>query len=102
MMEARTPHVEATPEVEREVRRRGGLLFVWPKHHGGRFGGVTLLRTSTVPPAEALEYRRVRVGRILVFLSPRLRRLPSKLELALTGWRRRRIAAYWDGCAFAM
>jgi hypothetical protein len=101
-MEARTPHIEATPEGEREVRRRGGLLFVWPKHHGGRFGGVTCCGPPRISQPRLLEYRRVRVGRILVLLSPRLRRLPSKLELALTGWRRRRIAAYWDGCAFAM
>jgi hypothetical protein len=98
-MRTRLPRIVATPEVEREVRRRGGLLFVWPSSHRG---GLTLLRTSTDPPEEALEYRRVDTGRMLVFLSPRLRRLPSKLEFAVKGWRRKRIAAYWDGCAFAI
>jgi hypothetical protein len=101
-MEAPALRIVASPEVAREISRRGGLLFVWPRHHGGRFGGVTLLKTSTEPPEEALDYRRIKVGRILVFLSPRLERLPSKLEIALTGWRRKRIAAYWDGCAFAI
>jgi hypothetical protein len=40
------------------------------------------------------------VGRILVFLSPQLRRLPKRLDLDARG-RRRKIKAYWDGCEFA-
>ena len=42
----------------------------------------------------------IRVGRILVFLSPRMRRFPSRLDLDARG-RRKRIRAYWDGCEFA-
>lgn len=93
--------VEAPPEVEEAIRQRGGLVFVWPRHHPGRMGGITTLRTSTDPPPEALEYHRIDVGRFLLFLSPRFQRLPSRLELGLRG-RRRRIEAYWDGCAFAV
>ena len=93
----RAVDVVATPEVARAVRERGGLLFVWPSSHRG----LTLLRTSTEPPEGALDYLRIDAGRFLVFISPRLRRLPARIELAVRGWRRTRIAAYWDGCAFA-
>ena len=89
-----------TPEAETAIRDRGGLLFIWPKVLRGLMANMTLLRASTDVPDDALEYRRIEVGRILVFLSPRIRRLPKRLDLDARG-RRRRIKAYWDGCEYA-
>jgi hypothetical protein len=87
-----------TPEAETVIRERGGLLFIRPKVMRGN---MTLLHASTDVPADALGYLRIEVGRILVFLSPRLRRLAARLDLDARG-RERRIRAYWDGCEFAI
>ena len=89
-----------TPEAETAIRERGGLLFVWPKVMRGLMGNMIVLRASTEVPPDALDYRRIEVGRILVFLSPRMRRLPNRLDLDARG-RRRQIKAYWDGCEYA-
>jgi|tagenome__1003787_1003787.scaffolds.fasta_scaffold19875660_1 hypothetical protein len=89
-----------TPEAQTVIGERGGLLFIRPKVMRGLMGNMTVLRTSTEVPPDALDYRRVEVGGILVFLSPRMRRLPKRLDLDARG-RRRQIRAYWDGCEYA-
>src|SRR5439155_17801338 len=58
-----------TPEAESVIRERGGLLFIWPKVVRGLMANTTLLQASTEVPADALKYRRIEVGPILVFLS---------------------------------
>lgn len=89
-----------TPEAENVIRDRGGLLFISPKVMRGLGGNMTVLRASTEVPPDAFDYRRIEVGGILVFLSPRMRRLPRRLDLDARG-RRRQIKAYWDGCEYA-
>ena len=51
--------IELTPEVRSYVRERGGLLFVRARRFGSVLGGLTLLETSTDPPPDALEWRRI-------------------------------------------
>ena len=85
------------------VQVHGGLLFVRRRIHG-QYSRVPLevLEASTEPPPDALDYRRVQADRFLLFLDPSLRQLPRELHLAVRGWSRRRVRAYWDGCAFVL
>ena len=93
--------IVATVEAEQAIRDRGGLLFIWPRFRFGARGALTFLEAATEPPANALDFKRIEAGRILVFLSPFLRRIPRRLEVETRGWRRKRLRAYWDGCEFA-
>jgi hypothetical protein len=95
--------IVASPEVAEYVQEHGGLLFVWKRIHGPHTRvPLTVLEASTEPPPDALEYQRVQTGRFLLFLDPSIRRLPRELHLAVRGWFRRRVRAYWDGCAFVL
>jgi hypothetical protein len=77
------------------IRERGGLLFVWASQRGR----VRVLETSTEPPEDALDWQRLETREFLVFLPPRMRH-PHELHLEVGGWVRRRIDAFWNGCAF--
>jgi hypothetical protein len=88
----------ATPEARALIQARGGLLFVWA---AGAIRGVRVLRTSTEPPPDALGWRRVETGGFLVFLPPWMR-LPRELHIEARGRLRRRIDAFWNGCAFVI
>jgi hypothetical protein len=95
--------IVASPDVAEFVQEHGGLLFVWKRTHGQHTRvPLTVLETSTEPPPDAFEYRRIQAGKFLLFLDPSLRRLPRELHLAVRGWIRRRVRAYWDGCAFVL
>jgi hypothetical protein len=94
--------VLTTAEARTHIRERGGLLFVWATSPRRMVRGATrFLRTSTVPPDDVFEWERVEAKGFIVFLSPRLRR-PRELHLELGGRYRRRVDAFWDGCAFVM
>jgi hypothetical protein len=93
--------IEATPEARSYVLERGGLLFVRAKRFGSALCGVTLLETTTEPPADALEWERIEARGILVFV-PRAMRLPKRLELRVRGRLRRRVDALWNGCAYVL
>jgi hypothetical protein len=94
--------IVATPEVRSHVQERGGLLFVRiRKGMGVHGGGIATLETTTEPPPDALEWRRFEVRGLLVFV-PRTMRLPKTLHLDVTGRFRRRVAAFWNGCAYVI
>ena len=88
----------ATPEARSLIQDRGGLLFVWA---AGAIRGVRVLRTSTEPPLDALDWRRVETRGFLVFLPPAMR-LPGELQLEARGRLRRRVEAFWNGCAYVI
>ena len=94
--------IEAAPEVRSFIRERGGLLFVrarrsaaWPG------GGVTMLETTTDPPDDALDWRRIESYGFLVFV-PTAMRLPKTLTLQVRGRIRRRVDALWNGCVYVV
>ena len=91
--------VKATPEARSYIRERGGLLFVSVARGGAVRGVLRFLRVSTEPPPDALEWQRVVAKGFLVFLPPGVRP-PSELHVEVRGWIRRRVEAFWDGCAF--
>ncbi|MBA3765014.1 MAG: hypothetical protein H0X05_05835 [Actinobacteria bacterium] len=93
--------IEATPEVCSFVKEHGGMLFVWPRRFLGFPGGLTMLETTTEPPPDALEWRRIEMRNFLLFV-PRKMRLPEQLHLQLRGRFRRRIDALWNGCIYVV
>ncbi len=94
--------VLASAEARSHIRERGGLLFVRVVRSGGAVrGAIRLLRVSTEPPPDALEWQRVETKGFLVFLPPGLR-APKELHIEVRGFFRRRIEAFWDGCAFVV
>lgn len=91
-----------SPEARSFIREHGGLLFVWVKARRGMVrGALSMLKTSTEPPANALDWQRVETKGFVLFLPPGLRK-PGELHLEVRGWSRRRIEAFWEGCAFVI
>lgn len=93
--------VETTPEVRSFIRERGGLLFVRARRFGNLVCGLTMLETTTEPPADALEWRRIEAPGFLLFV-PRAMRLPQSLQLQVRGRLRRRVDAMWEGCMYVV
>lgn len=93
--------VLATAEVRSYVGDRGGMLFVWVRARRPVRGALRFLLTSTEPPPHALEWQRVETKGFLVFLPPGLRP-PHELHLVVKGLLKRRVEAFWEGCAFVI
>ncbi len=77
------------------------MLFVHMRRFGRSCCRITLLETSTEPPPDALEWRRIRIKGLLLF-TPRAMPLPDVLDLRLAGRFRRRVEALWNGCAYVI
>jgi hypothetical protein len=89
--------VVSSPGVAEVVRAQGGRLFVWPSN--GRCCGRGLARLETASsPKAGIEFDRVPVEGFELHVA-RMGRVPDELQLDVHG-RRRRVAAYWDGCAW--
>lgn len=93
--------IDATPEACTFVKERGGMLFLRARRFAGFPGGLTLLETTTEPPPDALDWRRIQVRGFLLFV-PRKMRLPDELHLQLRGRFRRRVDALWNGCIYVV
>ena len=82
------------------IKQLGGTLYVWPREGRCCAHGLAWLEAGTAPrrgheyaavPAVGFELRLARMGR-----------LPDELHLGVTGRRRRRVAAFWDGCCYVV
>lgn len=91
----------ATPEARSFIQEEGGLLFVRISPLASIRGAMRHLLTSTEPPPDALDYQRFETKGFLVFLPPGLRP-PRELHVEVRGWLRRRVRAFWNGCAFVV
>jgi hypothetical protein len=87
--------IVSSPEAAALIEEQGGRLFVWPRR-GGCCGPV-VLAAATRPPA-CRPFRRAGEQGFAVYVPEYLARLPSELHVELT--RRRRVRAFWDGCAW--
>ena len=87
----------ASPEAVAAIREQGGRVYVWPRDvrccHG-----FSYLEAGAEPPG-GHDFRRVNASGFELWLAP-LGRLPEELHLDVRGRRRRRVAAYFDGCAW--
>ena len=79
----------------------GGLLFVRMSRLASVRGAIRSVLTTTEPPPDALDYQRFESKGFLLFLEPGLRP-PRELHVSTVGWFRRRIRAFWNGCAFVV
>ena len=94
--------VTTTQEARAFIAEHGGELFVWSTDHSCCGGRLTLLDSATDPPAKVLgrHFDRIDGGGFALFLSAGRRALPEELVVELRGIRRRRVEAYWNGCAY--
>ena len=82
------------------IKERGGRLYVRMKK-ARCCGAVTMLVSSSEPPA-GVEFRRVPGDEDFeVFLPVHLGRLPDELHVEARRFPRR-IEAYWNGCAWVV
>lgn len=89
--------VKASPDALGLVRERGGKVYVRAHRHRCCGGALTLLETVADPGR--LSFARFEADGIEVYLDARLAP-PAELELAVAGFRRRKLRAYWNGCAY--
>ena len=89
----------ATPEARSLIVDAGGLLFVRLSRLASVRGRIRTLEVTTEPPEDALDYQRFETKGFLLFLQPGLRP-PREIHVNVIGWVRRRVAAFWNGCAF--
>ena len=93
--------IKSTPEARSWIRDHGGLLFVRLSRVASVRGAMRHLLVSTEPPPDAMEYQRFETKGFLLFLQPGVRP-PRELHVEVVGRIRRRIAAFWNGCAYVV
>jgi hypothetical protein len=93
-------NVVVSPEAEEYVRSRGGVLFVRSSSHRCCGGALTVLDSTTEPPADATDFQCVESDGIVVKFRGSTSDRPHELTVEIRGVVRRRPVAYWDGCAF--
>jgi len=91
--------VNTSPDAEQLIEERGGALYVWAKRSRCCRGGITLLETASEEPDRP--FRQVSAGRVDIFLDAMLPP-PDQLDVEVHGIRRKRICAYWNGCAYVV
>jgi hypothetical protein len=80
------------------IAESGGHLYVWLKV-ARCCGAVTTLATSSRPP-QGRRFRRVAAAEQFgLYLPAELARFPDELHLEVRRYPRR-VAAYWNGCAW--
>ena len=94
--------VLASAEVAEYVSQRGGRLFVWTDPHRCCGGGVTFLRTAPEPPRQEHLFAPVEADGFELYFDGGSRIPPDEVQLVVKGLRRKRVEAYWNGCAFAI
>ncbi len=93
--------IRATPEARSWIRDQGGLLFIRLSRVVSARGAMRSLVVSTDPPSDAFDYQRFETMGFVLFLQPGVRP-PRELHVEVVGRMRRRIAAFWNGCAFVV
>jgi hypothetical protein len=90
----------ASDEVRTFVREHGGRLYVWTSDHRCCTGRLTFLAAETTrPPGWKGRSEPVDAGGFELFLDAGVHGVPDELVLDLKG-RKRRISAFWNGCAY--
>ena len=90
----------ASDEVRSLVRERGGSLYVWTTSHRCCSGGLTLLDAATTRPSGWRQRSGpIDAGGFDLYLEAGVHGVPEDLVLEVGG-RRKRIKAFWNGCAF--
>ena len=93
--------IRATPEARSWIRERGGLLFIRLSRVVSARGAMRSLLVSTEPPTDAFDYQRFETKGFVLFLQPGVAP-PTEMHVEMVGRIRRRLAAFWNGCAFVV
>ena len=93
--------VLSKPEVADLIREQGGRIYVWTDPHRCCSGNMTYLLTASAPRVGRAFQRLDAEGFELWFDSGAMAP-PDELHLDVKGFRKKRIEAYWNGCAFAI
>ena len=89
-----------SPDATEFVLEHGGCLYVWAGTTAC-CGGTRFIEASTEPPVDAERFLRAITGDFDVFVRPAgPEGFPDELDVDLGGLRRRRVRAYWNGCAY--
>jgi hypothetical protein len=86
------------------VAAQGGELWIWAARPRRCCAGApALMRVAVAPPAGLSGFTDLPASTGLrLHFRPFAGQYPDVLEIALTGRRRPRVTAYWDGCLMAM
>jgi hypothetical protein len=96
----RNVRVVASDEARRYVAERGGRLYVWLAS-SGCCHSIPRLECATQARTDR-NFRRVSDHGFEVWAPARIGRLPSELHVEVRRFPRRRVEAYWDGCAWVV
>jgi hypothetical protein len=92
--------VVASASATEFIQAHGGRLWVWASSTPC-CGGTRFIEASSEPPAEADRFLRVSGGDFEVFVRAAGQYgLPDELHVDVGGIRRRRVRAFWNGCAY--
>jgi hypothetical protein len=81
--------------------RHGGHIYVQAHTHRCCSGALTLADVTTTPPTDPSGYRPFEVDGIAVCYLGDEVGAPQQLSIDVRGLRRR-LVAFWDGCAYRM
>jgi hypothetical protein len=94
--------VIASPGAVEFVRACGGRLYVWASTTAC-CGGARFIDASTSPPVDADRFTPLMAHGFELFVrATGPSGLPDELHVDLRGIRRRRVSAYWNGCAYLL
>ncbi len=91
--------IVASDAAVEHVRERGGRLYVWKCSTRCCRGRFDWLESSTEPKSGS-EFRLAAANGLEVHVPTTLRELPDELHVELKRFPRRRVEAYWNGCAW--
>ena len=92
--------VLAAPDAQAFVREHGGRLYVWTDRTRCCGGAMTFLQTAWDPPEGEHDFHEFAGEGFRLYLDRGRLEPPDELHLALKGWRRKRVDAFWNGCAY--
>jgi hypothetical protein len=93
--------IKASAEARSWIREQGGLLFVRLSRVLSARGAMRNLLVSTEPPPDAFEYQRFETKGFVLFLQPGVIP-PNEMHVEVVGRIKRRLAAFWNGCAYVV
>ncbi len=93
--------VLSKPEVADLIREDGGRIYVWTDPHKCCSGSMTYLLTGS-EPERGRDFKRFDAEGFELWFATGSMSPPDELHLDVKGWRRKRVEAYWNGCAFAI
>jgi hypothetical protein len=94
--------VIASADAVEFVRLGGGRVYVWPVEMNAATGGAVVFSLEASTRSPGAEHAFVRFGGedFDVLLDAGDHGMPDELHLAVKGWRRKRLRAYWNGNSF--